>query len=171
MAVSAKPVRGLIANKALCVRFGWIALVLAVLSLGAKHVAIGGIGLYQRFLSPYKGYQCAYRVCYGGSSYSEYGRQVISDRGLVAGTVLLWHRFADCGQAAARIATTPTRAHYQGCEDCSRCAHPSRRPGKKAPEQGPGAWGAKCFPANVVLPYLLSSALIALGAYWILRRR
>jgi len=171
MAISAKPAHTLIANKALNARLGLIVLFLGILSLGAKHIAIGGIGLYQRYISPYKGYACAHRVYYGRLSCSEYGKQVISDEGLAAGAMLLWQRFDECGEAATRVAASPTRAHYQGCEDCSRCANPHMYQDRKRPEDGPGAGGAECLPANVVFLYLLFFALIALAVYWVSRRQ
>ena len=57
---------------------------------------------YQRWLSPYKGYSCAYRLHVGGSEgCSGYGLKVIQRYGLVTGYKLLQRRLWRCGQVAA----------------------------------------------------------------------
>jgi putative component of membrane protein insertase Oxa1/YidC/SpoIIIJ protein YidD len=165
MASFAKLVIALIRNNALCIRLGSIALVLAILSLGARHIAIGGIGLYQRYISPYKGYACAYRVYYGGLSCSEYGRQVIADEGLVAGAVLLWQRFDECGEAATRAPNFPTRIHSMRCEECDSFPM-SCLPFNKIPKNR-----RCCSDELLVILYLAFFALIVRVGYWIWRRR
>jgi putative component of membrane protein insertase Oxa1/YidC/SpoIIIJ protein YidD len=77
-------------------------LVLTFLCLwfGGKHIAIAGIELYQCYVSPYKRYKCAYAVHFGDLSCSEYGKQVIARRGVIAGTVLLFQRLQTCQETA-----------------------------------------------------------------------
>ena len=87
---------------------------------GGKHIAVGGIELYQRFISPYKGYRCAYGVHCDGPSCSEYGKQVISKEGVIVGAVFLFQRFQECGQAGMRFRHTPMRAGE--CSDCADSA-------------------------------------------------
>jgi|GEM_PF-396301 len=58
------------------------------------------IRLYQRWISPYKGYTCAYRVHRGGESCSGYGYRVIGRFGVWRGVGLLQRRFVLCAEAA-----------------------------------------------------------------------
>lgn len=61
-----------------------------------KELAIYFINFYQKFISPYKGFSCAYRVGTGKISCSGYGKIVINRFGLVKGVLLLKRRFIDC---------------------------------------------------------------------------
>lgn len=76
-----------------------------------RWLALLAIGAYQRFLSPYKGFACAYRVHTGRASCSELGRRAIRRHGLWGGLQLLQRRTALCGEAhrchATPHATTP----------------------------------------------------------------
>jgi putative component of membrane protein insertase Oxa1/YidC/SpoIIIJ protein YidD len=58
---------------------------------------------YQRFLSPYKGFCCAYRVHTGRASCSSLGRRVIRTHGLFSGLVLLTQRFKRCKASALAL--------------------------------------------------------------------
>lgn len=66
-----------------------------------NQTAILGIGFYQRFLSPYKGFSCAHRVLHGGASCSGAVKALVRDQGLLRGWEAIRERFADCGAAAA----------------------------------------------------------------------
>ncbi|MDD4901924.1 MAG: membrane protein insertion efficiency factor YidD [Patescibacteria group bacterium] len=68
------------------------------------------IDLYQRFVSPHKGYHCAYRAWHHDISCSEYGKQEIASVGVLEGLILLHERFAGCQLAAEKIklAARPT---------------------------------------------------------------
>jgi putative component of membrane protein insertase Oxa1/YidC/SpoIIIJ protein YidD len=70
----------------------------ATLSAQSADLLIAG---YQRYLSPYKGFCCAYREHTGRASCSMLGRRVIRARGLFSGLVLLSKRFRRCSQSAA----------------------------------------------------------------------
>ena len=61
-----------------------------------KNLVVSGITLYQRFISPYKGWRCAYNVRFGGESCSAYGKRVISESGVFFGGLLLEQRFRAC---------------------------------------------------------------------------
>jgi len=61
-------------------------------------LALSAIGLYRRYLSPHKGYHCAWRVHTGGCSCSAYGERVIGRHGLPVGLALLRRRFARCAE-------------------------------------------------------------------------
>lgn len=54
------------------------------------------IRLYQRFLSPMKGYSCAYRAFTGRDSCSAYGYRVIERHGVILGYQLLQRRMNQC---------------------------------------------------------------------------
>lgn len=87
-------------------------------------LALAGIRLYQRYLSPVKGFSCAYRVLTGGDSCSAYGYRAIARHGLLLGTGLLRRRLQACGeqhrqhlarQAAPRRMTARHRAQAGDC--------------------------------------------------------
>jgi putative component of membrane protein insertase Oxa1/YidC/SpoIIIJ protein YidD len=92
-----------------------------------SRLALWAIRLYQRRLSPIKGYSCAYRVATGGRSCSAYGYRAIARHGLAAGLALLDRRLTRCGELhRARVSSSgPARnplLHYQrGDCDCGGC--------------------------------------------------
>lgn len=61
-----------------------------------RFIALMLIRLYQRFLSPLKGYSCAYRVHTGKESCSVYGYQVIVRYGVMTGYQLIRRRMDKC---------------------------------------------------------------------------
>ncbi|WP_456824480.1 membrane protein insertion efficiency factor YidD [Cellulomonas sp. P5_E12] len=67
------------------------------------------IGLYQRHLSPRKGWACAHRVAHGGASCSAAVREILTRSGLVRGAVPTVARFVACYQAAQLLSTTDVR--------------------------------------------------------------
>jgi putative component of membrane protein insertase Oxa1/YidC/SpoIIIJ protein YidD len=91
-----------------------------------KHLALWAIGAYQRYVSPRKGYSCAYRVLTGRASCSAYGYRVIARHGLRPGLVLLQRRLRTCGERhrqhlalhpqARRSARRQAQAGYCDCD-------------------------------------------------------
>ena len=65
-----------------------------------SHAVAAVIGLYQRFVSPYKGFRCAHRALNGRCSCSEYAKRVVTRRGVFSMIPLLRRRFTECGVAA-----------------------------------------------------------------------
>ena len=63
-----------------------------------KRLALCAIRAYQRFLSPWKGFSCSYRVLTGHDSCSTYGYRVIARHGLRIGLPLLQRRLRACGE-------------------------------------------------------------------------
>jgi putative component of membrane protein insertase Oxa1/YidC/SpoIIIJ protein YidD len=59
------------------------------------------IRLYQRFLSPIKGFSCAFRAYRGGASCSTHGYRVVKRYGARVGILLIRRRMKLCGQAHA----------------------------------------------------------------------
>ncbi len=103
-----------------------------------KTLLLAAIRMYRRYLSPYKGFSCAWRIATGGESCSAYGYRVISRHGTKVGIGLLRRRMAACGDAHrhATASGQPRRAlppalHRQrgdcdiGCFDVSSCDMPS----------------------------------------------
>ncbi|MBZ4193869.1 MAG: membrane protein insertion efficiency factor YidD [Candidatus Contendobacter sp.] len=65
--------------------------------------ALAAIAVYQRYLSPRKGFCCAHRVQHGGSSCSEYAHQTLTGYGLWQTLPLLWQRLHACRDAAGAL--------------------------------------------------------------------
>ena len=63
-------------------------------------LALLGIGGYQRWLSPYKGYRCAYSVAHGGTGCSGYVKAVIAEQGMWSGLPKIRARFRACKATA-----------------------------------------------------------------------
>lgn len=61
------------------------------------------IALYQRFISPYKGFRCAHAAYYSGPSCSSAVKTIIAENGLRRGKPLIQARFAQCRHAYALI--------------------------------------------------------------------
>ena len=73
-------------------------------ALSISPVACWLIELYQRWLSPLKGFRCAYRARHARrDSCSQYGKRAIAKLGLLAGLQLLRRRFDRCHVAAQQV--------------------------------------------------------------------
>ena len=109
-----------------------------------SRAALFGIFLYQRWLSPRKGYRCAYSVLHGGTGCSGYAKGAIRDHGLRAALPLVRARFADCRAAFAELGggdDTGRRRDrwWHHIDPLGCCDGPSRAPGPK---------GSGCLPDN-----------------------
>jgi putative component of membrane protein insertase Oxa1/YidC/SpoIIIJ protein YidD len=62
-------------------------------------VVMRGVRDYQKYVSPYKGFCCAYRKLHGSESCSEFFRQTVQIQGLAAAIPLFQERLAACKQA------------------------------------------------------------------------
>jgi putative component of membrane protein insertase Oxa1/YidC/SpoIIIJ protein YidD len=78
---------------------GWSFRLLPPLDSSLRSVAIAIIGVYQRHLSPRKGYSCAHRNVHGGDSCSEYVKNVLTDKSLFESTFLARQRLRECNIA------------------------------------------------------------------------
>jgi len=67
-----------------------------------KQIALAAIRLYQRYLSPRKGFRCAYSVYSGRSGCSGVGYRAIRRYGLWRGYLVLRRRLEKCGIAHRR---------------------------------------------------------------------
>lgn len=103
-----------------------------------KALALAAIRGYQRFLSPLKGFSCAFRVFTGADGCSAYGYRVIERFGVRRGLGLLDRRLALCGHVHRRLPAPaaapphPRRRRQRGfCEpscdvvacDLGACGH------------------------------------------------
>lgn len=67
-----------------------------------RQLALFSIEIYQRYLSPYKGFCCAYRAHTGCRSCSTLGHRAIRRYGVVDGIAILRKRLQKCGVACQR---------------------------------------------------------------------
>lgn len=74
-----------------------------------RDLALLAIRGYQRFLSPYKGFCCAYRSHTGRCSCSTLGFRAVRRYGTLRGLAVLRRRMYLCGVAHRRYAPMPTR--------------------------------------------------------------
>ncbi len=68
--------------------------------------ALGGIWVYQNYLSPRKGFRCAYAVQHGGTGCSGFAKHAIRDYGLWAAIPQVRQRFRDCKAASLALRST-----------------------------------------------------------------
>lgn len=67
--------------------------------IAVRNTATSSILGYQRYISPHKGFACAYRVLHRERSCSEYAKQAIAQKGFFAALPLIRQRFQACKQA------------------------------------------------------------------------
>ncbi|MEM1426302.1 MAG: membrane protein insertion efficiency factor YidD [Cyanobacteria bacterium P01_H01_bin.130] len=71
----------------------------AVLDRLFRRILIRSIGFYQRRLSPYKGFSCAYRVLHRTHSCSQATQEILRDHSLVEALPRIRHQFCQCRDA------------------------------------------------------------------------
>lgn len=69
------------------------------INLSSK-IGLYAIHLYQKYLSPIKGYSCSYAFHTGSHSCSEFGVKAIEKKGLFIGSKLINRRFKKCAKSA-----------------------------------------------------------------------
>lgn len=91
-----------------------------------RDLALSAIGAYKRYLSPHKGFCCAYREHTGRASCSTLGSRAIRRHGVLRGIAILRARLARCGEAhRAHRGSHGAMAHPQrGDCDCGGCDIP-----------------------------------------------
>jgi putative component of membrane protein insertase Oxa1/YidC/SpoIIIJ protein YidD len=90
-----------------------------------KRIVLLMIRFYQRFLSPIKGYSCAYRVYTGQDSCSAYGYKVIDRYGVLVGYQLLKRRTQVCGEIMRSDETHHHSKRYMGKHQSGHCDAPN----------------------------------------------
>lgn len=83
-----------------------------------RPLALALIRIYQRFLSPWKGFHCAYRVHTGRAGCSALGFRAIRRFGVLGGLRLLRQRTALCGVAHRRFGPAVFRPPVSQRGDC-----------------------------------------------------
>lgn len=78
-----------------------------------KHIALFLIVLYQKYISPRKGFRCAYRAHTGRASCSALGYRSIRSLGLWSGIGVLLKRLCKCGIAHRRYSPVHRILHRQ----------------------------------------------------------
>jgi putative component of membrane protein insertase Oxa1/YidC/SpoIIIJ protein YidD len=91
-----------------------IGIGLIVAAVESQNISVSGISFYQKFISPHKGYHCAYAYLHHGVTCSEFGKEAIAKFGVIEGIKLLNERFGECSASAAYIKA----AHYHNNNDC-----------------------------------------------------
>ena len=79
----------------------------------ASSSALGAISLYQKYLSPRKGFSCAHRIRHGGPGCSGYARERIHSDGLWRAIPQIRARFGACNEAALALRETCRCAQSQ----------------------------------------------------------
>ncbi|MDS4015339.1 MAG: membrane protein insertion efficiency factor YidD [Candidatus Accumulibacter sp.] len=83
-----------------------------------RSFVLAAITAYQRFVSPYKGFSCAYRRHTGRASCSALGWRAVRRYGVTLGLAVLRRRLSLCGIAHRRHCPTPARPHRAQRGDC-----------------------------------------------------
>jgi putative component of membrane protein insertase Oxa1/YidC/SpoIIIJ protein YidD len=87
-----------------------------------KYLVIVLIVFYQKFISPYKGFRCAYVVLHGGDSCSEAVRKIVQAQGPFGGYRDIRARFQACKEANETLIRNGQRRRGQNdCDECSDC--------------------------------------------------
>ncbi|MEB3181441.1 MAG: membrane protein insertion efficiency factor YidD [Nostocaceae cyanobacterium] len=80
----------------------------------ANTVAISSISIYQRYISPHKGFSCPHRLLHGGDSCSEYTKRMLTTQNLTTALQLSLQRFKNCTAASHTLKTAHANAS-SGC--------------------------------------------------------
>ena len=111
-----------------------------------SELALGAIWGYQRFLSPRKGFRCAYSVLHGGTGCSGFAKYAIRDHGFWGAIPEIRQRFRDCRDASRTLrANCAVHSNLPGDDP-----HPRRRANRRRKaeaarkDKGDGCLGYGC---------------------------
>jgi putative component of membrane protein insertase Oxa1/YidC/SpoIIIJ protein YidD len=96
------------------------------------HLAIAGLHGYRRFISPYKGFRCAYGVVFGGDSCSDVALHIARRFGVARMVRLLPLQAARCRHAMAVLKTAKREREERSDQD------PNERAGDPGSCKGAG---------------------------------
>jgi uncharacterized protein len=119
------------------------------ISAGATSLALAAIRFYQIFISPRKGYRCAYAAYTGRCSCSRLGYRAIRRYGVWHGLSVLDGRLDKCGVAYRRYRPLPHRglqaqAGFLDCACESPCEDPCSCTGPGCGGGGRGSTSGSC---------------------------
>lgn len=80
----------------------------------SRSLSVKLIESYQKYISPKKGFSCAYRVLHVRESCSQYAKRQIREQGLINAMPLIRQRFQACKSASFAL---KTRTHFDGNRD------------------------------------------------------
>lgn len=83
-----------------------------------RRFALAVIRIYQRYVSPYKGFRCAYSMHTGSPSCSALGYRAVRRHGVIGGLSLLRERTYRCGVVHRRYSDRPRRPFKSQRGDC-----------------------------------------------------
>ncbi|GGL14024.1 membrane protein insertion efficiency factor YidD [Deinococcus radiotolerans] len=90
-------------------------------------LALSSIDVYQRWLSPLKGFRCAHAALFGGESCSAAVQRIIREQGLTGGRAAITARFQTCQQAYGHLsAARAAGGQVQGVCCCGPVPIPFR---------------------------------------------
>lgn len=87
-----------------------------------NRLALLFISLYQRYLSPLKGYRCAYASLHGGHSCSTAVKNIVADKGVFSGYADIRHQFEQCTLAYHEVQETEKKKKQKKQEDKGDCS-------------------------------------------------
>ena len=105
--------------------------------------AVGAIELYQRFVSPYKGFRCAHRAAKGRRSCSQFAKRLVAKVGLLRFLPLFVGRLRKCGEVARALKAGVVRRRTRAAtrERDERDEREQRNQRRSAPDTHSGYWG------------------------------
>jgi putative component of membrane protein insertase Oxa1/YidC/SpoIIIJ protein YidD len=71
----------------------------------AKTIVINSINIYQKRISPHKGFSCSHRIVNGGESCSDYIKRTFSQQNLTQSVKFSLQRFKDCSNVSKTLST------------------------------------------------------------------
>jgi putative component of membrane protein insertase Oxa1/YidC/SpoIIIJ protein YidD len=86
------------------------------LEIAVNQTAIAAITGYQKYLSPRKGFSCAYRVLHNTDSCSQYIKKLIAKYGIIDAIPLARQRFKSCKNSSL-ILHSETQKKQRPCQN------------------------------------------------------
>ncbi|MEM6408773.1 MAG: membrane protein insertion efficiency factor YidD [Pseudomonadota bacterium] len=116
--------------------------------------ALGAIWIYQRYISPYKGFRCAYAVHHGGPGCSGFARRAIQEHGAWHAIPFIRQRLRDCktayGELRANCTCRSERTDEEPLSESERAELERRR--REDKRRGKNNRGCDCGTGCVPMP-------------------
>lgn len=121
-----------------------IAAAFSRFDLWIRNLLILWIHWYQKYLSPRKGYSCAYRSLHHGESCSCYVKNILTEQNLLTSISLAKQRFSECAQAEKIL-------HIRSAENDNSLGSDSQL----KPEKKSGSYGRRQFIYHGMLGFAM----------------